>query len=945
MARRKQRRKQASSDILAGSAPATEFGGSDKPGKVEGGNVDPVIVRGETKIRPVDLIPPNMHIKKMAYKKNSEEAVLICDNNSCFDAMKSIPLTSQFESRVYYMNGSHMIDVLTETYGMYELNGPNFPRDRVSPRFRFHDAAWRPMPVSSVNRDDNFNDADTENTINDICLLVGETRYEITPDSTTFPGGLVAYPAQYNVNAPAWEIGVFFPFFARNQSMFQTPIQDEPTAPLQRIQNFPLTVTETNGSQSTNFPDNVTFFAIDSMDRIHPDSPTITPYSYNLFVVAGAIQTTEGNYQPIAYVLRATFEYILPTNNFLAGYTALGSILPNRQLSFEATRVSISPRSDNEVIYDVTINDYTGEVFMVGQSMEDGDLHPVYSFDIRSQTFTASDARTATDAPVYPRFENESVFMLQLDFGTVFYFPTDDLDGFLNPLAMTAESIDLRPGQKLVADLDPYKALSTGDYTNYARNNCGIFTIDTIRDEYISVTERVGNYKPSLLAWGWLRTDINAGANQIYVYVNERAEGQQFTFFPNSPNFIAISTGSGIQVLRYTTSTLDDPPLALPIGGAAPLNTVGYVLGGVTWGQMGTTAQNVTIRDEAEPFATQIQRIVFTEASCHSRLTSAEWRPNMASAMFCGENGTLKKYLRRGSDIVDIGEQANTTDIIDFNPIAWRSDGRYAIIGAISPLNASIVKYGSRFDRISVPSFSSISSIAFNPKQDKVYLCGLGLYEFTEDMDITFNKSVYYASGEKTLMRNQMLVPIENGAQNTFFPIFSSFIELGDIDFNSATLFVEATYELAALAQEADYSLLIWVYLAPNAPKNLQEMQFWQPAAQPWHYIPNAVIQRHGFFLGTIHHVDTTGGVTQYYPSIWVERDVDNGAVYYYISRKAYKLPIGNLGAQSDDPATSSGFARYMFIGVMNLLLDNDATMGDEPVYVSVSLQGQRPAK
>jgi hypothetical protein len=956
---RKQRRSRNMAVREAGGQSGLEIASSDIPGKIEGGNIEPVIVSGTSRVTPALNIPRNLTVRSITMKESTDEAIILCDNPVCFPYTKQVPYAAQTQSFVYYMNGENLIDVTYSSTPYFQLLNPNFPPDSIWPQYKFNDACWVPQTKSAVIINDTFDDVETHNTINDFCLLVGEARYQQLPDQIPrFHGGFYQYATQMNLTEQVFQIGIFFPYYRANQGSFQQQQDDQPIPPVQKIQNFNLIVEDVDGSQSDNFPDNVTFFAICANPKPSPPSPTMENYVRNQFVVVGCYEEdidggSKRTKKPIAYLLESQLDYFI--NAALpswggGGGGGSGGAVPDSSLSFKAIRIPIPTHDQySEILFDCSINALTSQCIIVGQALDDNYLHPMYSVDIDIDTregvvptWKIDDISTTIRAVPDERLEAECAF-IQTNKKLSVIFPSADRLSLHAPLDVCDT---LRSGQHMILDMSQFKSNDTRQYGN---THTGFMTIRYITDDEIVVNERMGTNKPCLIPWGFPQEGPTQAAtflstdNQLTVIVPTRAEGIAGTFFPDTPNYIIMEGPSNYEIMHYENAVevaVPDYPGSAP---AAPLpNVRAYLLTGITRGYMGTSASNISLYDNASAFATVVQRIIFADISSTSRLSSTDWEPNMATAMVTGENGILKKFKRFSNRILDVDLVRNITSVMDIGPVKWRSDGQYCLIGVSEELNISLIKYGQVSRVISVPSYAAISSIGIHRKNYNAMLGSVGIYEFSEYLFTENLKDKYLCSTSRNVMSNQRLHRHPAGSGSTRFAeyVWSGPISIGDLYYDSITIFVETWIDYPGAGgigiADIQHDVLMPIYLIPDSPHIFEE----QVALPMQTYVLDGIVaRREGFYIGEINHLGTPtslGEPPENECSYWLRPD--NHEIFY--CKKAYTLPVGDRTNTSTQEGYGQPYGRYLFIGAANQIEDN-AT--DYDTYITVTIQGMKP--
>ena len=172
--------------------PPVMLGEPSRPGQVEGGNIDSVVISGEANIKKLPILRPGERVRTVAYRHETNEALFIIDEASAFNNAEPAvsppyPIigtaTSQDigyvtnQTRVLYFNGNTFVDVDDVFDGVVwdgqDLNAPTC----AYRHYKFNAAAWRPVnhPVPSDDRP-GVEHLGKENTLGDMCILVGECK-------------------------------------------------------------------------------------------------------------------------------------------------------------------------------------------------------------------------------------------------------------------------------------------------------------------------------------------------------------------------------------------------------------------------------------------------------------------------------------------------------------------------------------------------------------------------------------------------------------------------------------------------------------------------------------------------------------------------------------------------------------------------------------------------
>lgn len=176
--------------------PPTMLGEPSRPGQVEGGNTDPVVVTGETEIKKLPILRPGERVRSVAYRYETNEALFIIDEASAYNVVEPYfsppqPLVDMGfvtpQTRVLYFNGNSFIDiddVFSQSRLREEIVGGRYKY------YKFNASAWRPVsqPTPYLDRP-GIEQLGKEGTLGDICILVGEDKSERGPGLPGFGNG------------------------------------------------------------------------------------------------------------------------------------------------------------------------------------------------------------------------------------------------------------------------------------------------------------------------------------------------------------------------------------------------------------------------------------------------------------------------------------------------------------------------------------------------------------------------------------------------------------------------------------------------------------------------------------------------------------------------------------------------------------------------------------
>lgn len=765
--------------------PPIQIGEPNRPGQIEGANVDPVIIAGEIEVKKLNILRPADIIKAVAYRQETNEAVIIADEHSAFTyvergvappAWNADSGYSFNQSKILYYNGNSIVNVS-------DIIREALPGDEAVylRHYKLNQAAWRPViqPSPVLERQHELERLGMEgNLLEDFCLLVGEQK-NIIDETGAGPKGalMMLFPALLgaarNINAP----GV-------------SPIQ----VPTWRAwENDPA------GSPDM---DNVELFACCWKTRIFPDStihdryrPNMTStYATNVAYVVGT-RRVGTNYVPQVYQVI-----------FLSAMAGPGGV-PVAYFN----DLSIGDIFSNGIITGCDYDDEEEKLYIVGTP-----------FDGQRQIYAVYDERTETWTDRSGDLKENFIVLQEGDDG----YLIQDAHGIRlisNSSAFIANGV--KRGTALWVDITAWNSLAQPDNT-YAFNamQSGIFFVQRVasqtelildkrmpnkyaeQDNGVGVPFRAIN---SLFRYGFLNTTISDTDNAIIVDVPENMVEDGGVIGVTFPAIGGLVYINGEQILYQSSAFVDvvDPcgnyrrytltNCGRGANGTMPTGHIANIIGIGGGIEVCDGIRTVVVLCEARDF------------KAFTKLTDCKLDLDNSSVFITGDNALMVRHDISIDMFVDFREKISIPSM-DFGRMDWKPNANAAMVVA----NTTMQSYVYMFDRgylrrMTVPTSGIINDISWSADGLSGLIAGKFLHKMTKKVivemaereprtipvrylfnDVGFTRPGLDAAGED--------IPIDI--------ISSDALNIDDLDSETLEMFIRLQYNVQLFSeQEPDY--------------------------------------------------------------------------------------------------------------------------------------------
>jgi hypothetical protein len=232
--------------------------------------------------------------------------------------------------------------------------------------------------------------------------------------------------------------------------------------------------------------------------------------------------------------------------------------------------------------------------------------------------------------------------------------------------------------------------------------------------------------------------------------------------------------------------------------------------------------------------------------------------------------------------------------------------------------------------------------VDFGHEGFKAYIGSLGVYEYTEDLRVDYLKNRFNCSSERTLMRDQKIYHARSPPDNENYIITSNVVPIGDLQFDSITLFVDTWAE--ETPDFPSFDMNIHIYMVPTPPKQYDSIALSGTMTLSMgneKIVGGCTYKEHGFYAGTIKHTGSYN-IGQAPEAYGRSEHRGSTTVWKNGARKSYKLPTGDYASGSTSASTGNPYARYMFVAVTSNYGPSDCEV---PFFCSITLQGQKPPR
>jgi len=761
------------------------IGEPSRPGQVEGGNNDPVIVSGEIETRNLDILKPKDVVKALAYRNETNEAVIIVEENTAYQtellqdggAVPSAAFDRGFvfrQSRILYYNGNTFMDV-DDTSQRSE----NDDAVEYIP-YKINDVAWRPLaqPQQDLDRP-SIEGIGMEGSTGDIALMVGEQkRYQDDLGADADFGALLLFRpsligASRNLLAGTFDT---------------TPIQRCPF-----VAGFEPDL------------DDVELYGVSWQDTFLGED-NMASFALGVAYVVGTKRV--GTRQiPKAYKLVFNTSDGRGFQYYSGGEQGLG---------VWAYDLGIENVLTNGILYSCNFDDEAGKLYVTGTSFVDGNEQPFMIYNELTQSWEDKSTK------INEKGSNISI-------GTDAYL-IQDSNG-IRLLSNTATFIKdgVNRGEAIWVDLADYNA--SGFIMDEWQQ--GLFFVrKVVSERELILDKKMPNkfwfqsqngfqvqVQSSLFKWGYLQTAISDTDTTIVVDVL-----QAYLEPPAGPAGITFPAGGGTiyldgEQITYESSTFVDGIYgAWGFGGSQYRR---YTLANCVRGVNNTTPvphiaeyiDGVTL-----PWARpHIAVLMETERSFRifTKITDVKPTNDGASLFLTGDNALIGRYDISIDTFTDYREKNVIPSTIDFGRMDFKPDSDTALIIANTPTRSyvyNLVGTGS-LKRLPVPTVGILNDVGWTPDGMSALIGGRGLYQMTRKINVA------------SAQREPKTLPIRylfNNLEADFTDIIleplvgveynSDVLAIDDLDSDTLSLFIaaDAPNNDAETYQAADIAVYLW---------------------------------------------------------------------------------------------------------------------------------------
>ena len=843
------------------SAPRS-FGVAKRTGAVEGGNIDPLVVSGELSIRKHFLIRDSDTVKFIRYKKNRNEAIIVCDESSAFNYSQRTTETSQYDrgyicnqTRAYYYNGRSIIDVDDIIANLGEEDNDYY----LYRHYKMNNGAWLPgPPTNPINDRPGMQMLYPGDTTQNICLIVGERKNMLDTDGDVYDR---AYGA----------VMVFIPsYLGAERNISISPAGASP------LRNVAVADGNVPGSETIDFG-NIEFFGVCWAQNAFPVSNL--GYEYDYGQVTAGLPTLRNN---IAY----NVAFIVGTEREGSAYSPKAYMLyfnssnPTGAIAFD---LNIEDAISGGVLFSCDFDDVRNKLYVVGSSMDDETKDIFAEYDVRTQQWTDYSTNVKVKHNIY---DSSSGYLIQDDDAIRFIYN----DGqFLTN--------GVKRGQPIWIDITDYNALADTENRTFPANawQSGLFFVNrVVSDTELILDKRMPNVRimhrdensnqnyyfcSPLFKWGYLNTTLNTTVANIIIDVPQIMVGD------NGPTGVSFPASGGTVFLEgeqiiYNASTYVD------VGGGGNPNYRRYTLTGCQRGANGTvaTAHRVTktLVTPANPTLRARNVVLLCEErdfKTFSRITDCKNSFLNSALYISGDNNLIMRWDKDIKKFVKFAD-AFRLNKINFGQIGWRPDKDSFSVTANLVSSSFIYQYeNGYFQRSSVPTSGIISDVKWSPDGLTNSVGGRGLYLLTKKLNTQLSEREPKANPAQFLFNNYEFA--DDRTDTAFAFIRSEILPIDDFDSDTLSLFIDF-YDGNDVASENVIEMEFRIYLSGTITTPLN---YRYPAT-----IPDAVLAYQGRQLMLWKTVTITDTPSDYNSSFYTAENQTNNVGHF--ARRIFKLPV-----------------------------------------------------
>lgn len=712
------------------------IGDPNRPNKVEGNNIDPLIMKGERSIKKLPIIDYKDSVKCVAYRDDTNEAVYIVDEHSAFNYVE--PTTSPQvtttdmgficnQSKILYFNGQSLINI-DDIVGSADDTHFDYRH------YKINAAAWRPVVQPSPNLDrTSIERIAKAGTDEDYCLLVGEDK------ATANIGGslLLFRPSLLGLD--------------RDITTQTSPIS---------IITFSLLV----GQAALPDLDNVEFFDV-CWDPNFTPSDSINGSMVSTAYVVGAERTGTA-YTPKVYRLR----FKLGTDEVFIEDLALDDVV------------------SSGILFGCEYVEATKSLFVTGSLYTGTGQQLVYEYSERTTDWY--DHSPSFGIPFAERASGDKAYLIQDQEGIRLI----DNDGnFMNGDLRRGQPIwiDIRDYN---ASGYAWDAMQSGIF--FVQEV--VSAVELLLDKRMPnqrVLQWVGGVEVQVLSqinqFGYLQTAIDDDDVTIVVDVNQDMTGDTAVTGISFP-----ATGGTIYIqgeqITYTASTYVDV-------GVNPTYRR-YTLTGCTRGANNTAAKAHSLGINTALSTSFIRTLVVLceerSYSAFSRMTDISLSPDGVSVYFSGDDANLIRYTLDNGNIWNFNRNINLPRTMDFGRISFKSDKEVALVIANAPTSSYVYWFENGWlQRITVPSTSLINWVSWAPDGLSALIVGKFIHKMTNKINVELPEREPKSIPVRYLFDEQVSGSYEAGTDDDPYTLAQSdALNIDDLDSETLTLFIESTF-------------------------------------------------------------------------------------------------------------------------------------------------------
>ena len=718
------------------STPPSMIGDPNRPNRVEGRNMDPVIVAGDRSIKKLPIIEYKDSVKCVAYRNDTNEAVYVVDEHSAFNYVE--PTTSPQvtttdmgficnQSKILYFNGQSLINI-------DDIVGSGDDTHFDYRHYKINAAAWRPVVQPSPNLDrTSIERISKGGTDEDFCLLVGEDK------ATANIGGslLLFRPSLLGLT--------------RDVTTSASPIS---------IINFSLLV----GQAAIPDLDNVEFFDVCWDPNLTP-SDSVNGSMVSTAYAVGAERDGE-NYAPKVYRLR----FKLGTDEVFIEDLALDDV------------------ASSGILFGCEYVESTRSLFVCGSLFEGTGQQLVYEYS--ESTGDWYDHSPKFHIQFSERASGDGAYLIQDQTGVHLI---DNSANFLNGSIRRGQPIwfDITDYN---ASGYAWDAMESGIFFVQEVVSATELLLDK-RMPNQRVLQWVGGAEVQVLSqinqFGYLQTAIDGDDVTIVVDVNQDMTGDTGvagTSFPATGGTIYIE---GEQI-DYTASTFVDV-------GAAPTYRR-YTLTGCTRGANDTTARAHTLGINTGLSTSFIRTLVVLceerSYSVFSRLTDITLSPDGVSLYLSGDDSNLIRYSLSTGEIWNFNKSINLPRTMDFGRLRFKSDKEVGLVIANAPTSSYVYWFENGWlERMTIPSTGIINWVSWAPDGLSALIVGKFIHKMTRKINVELPEREPKSIPVRYVFDEEVAGSFEAGTDDDPYTIEQSdALNIDDLDSETLTMFIESTF-------------------------------------------------------------------------------------------------------------------------------------------------------